>query len=599
MTTPPLSSAGRSRAIDDLAATGEGRRPPLDVLVIGGGVVGAGAALDATSRGLEAGVIEARDWASGTSSRSSKLLHGGLRYLEMLDFALVREALTERGLLLTRLAPHLARPVPFLYPLEHHVWERTYVGSGVALYDAMSLTGSTRTGVPFHKHLSQTAVEKLFPALREDAVVGALRYYDAQVDDARFVATLVRTAAELGTLAASRTQATAYLREEGRIVGVRAVDLETGRELAVRARHVVLATGVWTEENEGLPRRDAGTAGRSAAGAAVPVPDGQLKVLASKGIHLVVPREAIDGRGGVILRTEKSVLFIIPWDDYWVLGTTDTAWHLPRAHPVASSTDIDYLLEHVNSVLRRPLTREDVIATYAGLRPLVQPLDADPAASAKVSREHTVVGPEPGLTTIAGGKFTTYRVMAADVVDAALGERAKELPSHTDRLPLAGAVGYEVRVRQRARIAARHGWDEARVTRLLRRYGGLIGDLLALVDEDPELGRPVPHLDRYLKAEIVYAVTHEGALHLEDVLVRRTRASYEVRDRGADAAEAVAGLMAPLLGWDGRTVRGEIGAYRERVRAERRAEAEPTDETAEARRSQAPEIRPPVGGAVA
>ncbi len=267
----------------------------LDVLVVGGGVVGTGAALDAVTRGLSVGLVEQRDLGSGTSSRSSKLVHGGLRYLEMLDFALVREALTERGLLLTRLAPHLVRPVPFLYPL-HHAWERPYVGAGVALYDAMAMASPHGMGLPKHRHLTRRQVARIAPDLRVEGLHGAIRYYDCQVDDARLVTTLARTAAGSGAHLATRTKVTGFLRAGERVVGVRARDLEGGVDLEIRARVVINAAGVWTDHVQELLGGDA-----------------QLDVDASKGVHLVVPRDRIRSECGFITKTEKSVLFVIPW----------------------------------------------------------------------------------------------------------------------------------------------------------------------------------------------------------------------------------------------------------------------------------------------
>ena len=572
-----LSPANRTAAIEAMSATS------LDVLVIGGGVTGAGAALDAASRGLSVGLLEQRDWASGTSSRASKLVHGGLRYLEMLDFALVREALHERGLLVGRLAPHLVHPVPFLYPIRHRIWERVYIGSGIALYDVLGgLLGRVGgRGVPLHRHLSRKALRRAAPSLRPDAAVGAIRYWDAKVDDARLVQVLVRTAVGHGALAASRTQVTGYLEEDGRVAGVRAVDLETGRELSIRARHVIGATGVWTDQTQELFRTQG------------------LTVRASKGVHIAVPREAIAGEDGFILRTEKSVLFIIPWPTHWVIGTTDTPWDLAKDHPVATSADVDYLLEHANAVLRRPLTREDVLGVYTGLRPLLQPVGVEAGGTTRVSREHTVATVRPGLTVIAGGKYTTYRVMARDVVAMALADRAPgedpdaPIPaSLTEELPLVGADGYLVRWNRRAHLAAHHGWTETRVEHLLDRYGSLVDEVLGLVDGDPDLGRPLEGAPDYLRAEVVYAVTAEGALHLEDVLTRRTRLSYEQADRGTASARPAAELMAGLLGWDDERREREISTYLARVEAERAAEAMPDDTSAERARLQAPEITP-------
>ncbi len=572
-----LSPANRSAALEAMSGA------VLDVLVIGGGVTGAGAALDAASRGLSVGLLEQRDWASGTSSRASKLVHGGLRYLEMLDFALVREALHERGLLVGRLAPHLVHPVPFLYPIRHRIWERAYIGSGIALYDVLGglLGRAGGRGVPLHRHLSRKGLRRAAPSLRPDAAVGAIRYWDAKVDDARLVQVLVRTAVGHGARAASRTQVTGYLEEDGRVAGVRAVDLETGRHLEIRARHVIGATGVWTDQTQELFRAQG------------------LTVRASKGVHIAVPREAIAGEDGFILRTEKSVLFIIPWPTHWVIGTTDTPWDLAKDHPVATSADVDYLLEHANAVLKRPLSREDVLGVYTGLRPLLQPVDAEAGGTTRVSREHTVATVRPGLTVIAGGKYTTYRVMARDVVAMALADRAPgedpdaAIPaSLTEELPLVGADGYLVRWNRRVHLAAHHGWTETRVEHLLDRYGSLVDEVLAMVDEDPDLGRPLEGAPDYLRAEVVYAVTAEGALHLEDVLTRRTRLSYEQADRGTASARPAAELMARLLGWDDARREREISTYLARVEAERAAEAMPDDTSAERARLQAPEITP-------
>jgi glycerol-3-phosphate dehydrogenase len=545
----------------------------LDVLVVGAGVVGAGTALDAATRGLVTGLVEARDWASGTSSRSSKLIHGGLRYLEMLDFDLVREALKERGLLLERLAPHLVRPVPFLYPLKHRGWERLYAGSGVALYDAMSISSGHGRGLPAHRHLTRQQALRVAPALRKDALVGALQYYDAQMDDARYVTTLVRTAASYGALVANRAKVVAFLREGERVVGVRVKDVEGGGEHEVRARQVVNATGVWTDDTQALIGER-----------------GQFHVRASKGIHLVVPKDRIHSSTGLILRTEKSVLFVIPWGRHWIVGTTDTDWDGDKEHPAASSADIDYLLEHVNSVLLVPLTRDDVEGVYAGLRPL---LAGESEASSKLSREHRVAHPVPGLVVVAGGKYTTYRVMAKDAVDAAvhaLDQRVAECV--TEDVPLIGAEGYNALWNTRARIAARTGLHVARVEHLLNRFGAMTQDLLELIAADPSLREPLTGADDYLRAEVVHAVSHEGARHLDDVLTRRTRISMETFDRGTRCAREVAGLMAPALGWDKGQIEKEIERYEKRVRAERESQRQPDDLTADAARLGAPEIAP-------
>ncbi|UQA94751.1 glycerol-3-phosphate dehydrogenase/oxidase [Streptomyces halobius] len=567
MKTATLGPAQRTEALTRMAES------ELDILVIGGGVVGAGTALDAATRGLATGLVEARDWASGTSSRSSKLIHGGLRYLEMLDFALVREALKERGLLLGRLAPHLVKPVPFLYPLQHKGWERWYAGSGVALYDGMSVTSGYGRGLPVHRHLSHKRALSVAPCLKKNALVGGLQYYDAQMDDARYVATIVRTAAAYGAQVANRARVVGFLREGERVVGARVQDVETGHEYEIRARQVVNATGVWTDDTQALIGER-----------------GQFHVRASKGIHLVVPKDRIHSTTGLILRTEKSVLFVIPWGRHWIVGTTDTDWDLDKAHPAASSADIDYLLEHVNAVLAVPLTRDDVEGVYAGLRPL---LAGESDATSKLSREHTVAHPVPGLVVVAGGKYTTYRVMAKDAVDEAvhaLDQRVAECV--TEDVPLVGAEGYKALWNARARIAARTGLHVARIEHLLNRYGALTEELLELVVTDPSLGEPLAAAEDYLRAEVVYACTHEGARHLDDVLTRRTRISIETFDRGTRSAREVAELMAPALGWDKDQIEKEIAHYQKRVEAERESQRQPDDLTADAARLGAPDIVP-------
>ncbi|MFI0777976.1 glycerol-3-phosphate dehydrogenase/oxidase [Streptomyces sp. NPDC021212] len=567
MKTPALGPAERGEALARMADR------ELDVLVVGGGVVGAGTALDAATRGLETGLVESRDWASGTSSRSSKLVHGGLRYLEMLDFALVREALKERGLLLERIAPHLVKPVPFLYPLKHRGWERAYAGAGVALYDAMSISSGHGRGLPVHRHLTRTRALRVAPCLRKDALVGALQYYDAQVDDARFVTSLVRTAARYGAHVANRARVVGFLREGARVVGARVHDLEQGGEFEVRARQVVNASGVWTDETQALIGER-----------------GQFHVRASKGIHLVVPRDRIHSTTGLILRTEKSVLFVIPWGRHWIIGTTDTGWDLDKAHPAASSADIDYLLEHVNEVLAVPLTRDDVEGVYAGLRPL---LAGESDATSKLSREHTVAHPVPGLVVVAGGKYTTYRVMAKDAVDEAVhGLDRRVGPCVTEDVPLAGAVGYNALWNARARMARRTGLHVARVEHLLNRYGALTEEVLELIAADPRLGEPLTAADDYLRAEVVYAASHEGARHLDDVLTRRTRISIETFDRGTRGAREAAELMAPVLGWGQEQIDKEVEHYEKRVEAERESQRQPDDLTADAARLGAPDIVP-------
>jgi glycerol-3-phosphate dehydrogenase len=543
-------------------------RERFDIVVIGGGVVGCGAALDAASRGLSVALVEARDYAAGTSSRSSKLLHGGLRYLEQAQLPLVREALHERDLMLERLCPHLARPVPFLIPLERPGADRAYLGAGAALYDLLARSRA----VPRHRHLTRRGALRLAPALRPDGLAGGILLHDGQVDDARHTVTLARTAARHGAVLAPSARATGFLRAGERITGVRVRDLESAREIDVRGRIVLNAAGVWTDELQSL------LGGR-----------GRFRVRASKGVHLVVPRDRIQADAGLLLRTPTSVLFVIPWGWRWLIGTTDTAWNLDLAHPAATRADIDYLLERVNRILRSPLTTDDVTGVYAGLRPL---LAGETDETSRLSREHSVASPAPGLVAVAGGKYTTYRIMARDAVDAAArGMDLTVAPSCTEQLPLIGADGWRGLMNARERMADGAGLHVARIEHLLQRFGSETAALLDLMQERPELAEPIDGAETYLRAEALWAVTHEGALHLDDVLTRRTRISIETWDRGLAAAEPAARLMAEALDWDDGDVRREVEHYRARVEAERRSQEEPSDETADSARLAAPDSR--------
>jgi glycerol-3-phosphate dehydrogenase len=369
------------------------------------------------------------------------------------------------------------------------------------------------------------------------------------------------------------------------VVGARVADLTDGSSFTVRARSVIAATGVWSDDIGAM------------LGEAAP----SLKVRASKGVHLVVPRSAIDGAGisaaggtqaGLILRTPTSVLFVIPWHDRWIVGTTDTPWRLDRDHPAASSADITYLLGQVNRVLVRPLTEDDILGVYAGLRPL---LAGESDETSRLSREHAVVTPVPGLVLVAGGKYTTYRVMAEDAVDAAVAGLPGVPPSGTAELPLVGAHRWtEVRDRA-AELAAGSGLAEEVVERLLERHGDRIGDVLDLVRADPELARPVEGAPGYLAAEVVHAVRAEGALHLDDVMTRRTRISIETGHRGVASAPHVARLMATVLGWQPDFLAREVAHYEARVEAERESQRMPDDRTADAARLGAPDVRAGVG----
>ena len=540
----------------------------FDVLVVGGGVTGAGTALDATTRGLSTALVEARDYASGTSSRSSKLFHGGLRYLEQMNFALVREALRERELSMTHLAPHLVQPVSFLYPLERRVRERPYVGAGLILYDTLG----GKSSLPRHRHLTRTGARALCPALRADALVGGIRYYDAQCDDARHTMTLARTAAHHGAVVRNSTEVVELIKDGDRIAGAVLTDTDTGARCEVRANVVINCTGVWTDDIQRL------SGGR-----------GRFNVRSSKGIHLVVPRDRINSDTGLILRTEKSVLFIIPWGSRWIIGTTDTDWTLDRAHPAASRSDIDYLLTRVNEVLTTPITRDDVVGIYAGLRPL---LSGESEETSQLSREHAVARSMPGLVSVAGGKYTTYRIMARDAVDAAGEDLGRTIPkSVTESVPLLGADGYVAMTNRLDALSKELNVSNWQLRRLLRRYGSMVEELLEPVEEQPDLLAPVAGAPEYLSAEILYAATHEGALHLDDLLTRRTRISIETGHRGTESADFVARLVAPVLGWDEETVKREVATYLARVESERASQEEAEDAAADAARLLAPELR--------
>ncbi|SON60482.1 Glycerol-3-phosphate dehydrogenase 2 [Mycobacterium simulans] len=540
----------------------------FDVVVIGGGVVGSGCALDAATRGLKVALVEARDFASGTSSRSSKMFHGGLRYLEQLEFGLVREALYERELSLTTLAPHLVKPLPFLFPLTKRWWERPYIAAGIFLYDSL---GGAKS-VPAQKHMTRAGALRLSPGLKRSSLIGGIRYYDTVVDDARHTMTVARTAAHYGAVVRCSTQVVALLREGDRVIGVRVRDSEDGSVTEVRGHVVINATGVWTDEIQALSKQR-----------------GRFQVRASKGVHVVVPRDRIVSDVAIILRTEKSVMFVIPWGSHWIIGTTDTDWNLDLAHPAATKADIDYILGTVNTVLATPLTHADIDGVYAGLRPLLAGESDD---TSKLSREHAVAVPAAGLVAIAGGKYTTYRVMAADAVDAAAEFiPARVATSITQKVPLVGADGYFALINQTENVGATRGLHPYRVRHLLDRYGSLIDEVLALAAKDPSLLGPIKEAPGYLKVEALYAVTAEGALHLEDILARRMRISIEYPHRGVDCAREVAELVAPVLGWSAADTDREVANYRARVEAEILSQAQPDDVSADMLRASAPEAR--------
>ncbi len=541
MFSSELSPEQRDAAIQSLASD------EFDVLVIGGGVTGAGAVLDAASRGLKVALVEARDLASGTSSRSSKLIHGGLRYLEQYDFKLVREALHERELMVSSLSPHLVKPVGFLYPLHEKLKDRTYVGAGLALYDV--LRGFQRA-LPWHKHMSAKKIAEIAPSLRQDIVTGAVKYYDAQVDDARHTMTIIRTALRHGATIATRVEVDQLIKDGKKVIGATVTDTVTGKKIKVSSKTVVMCAGIWSDE---MHERFGLKAGYG--------------VTMSKGVHIVVPGSAIKSNTGIILKTAVSVLFLIPWGDKWIVGTTDTPYDGDRAHPYATTEDVQYILDQANKVLEPQLKREEIIGVYAGLRPLVA--NTKGSATTKLSREHTTDRSAPGFVSIAGGKYTTYRVMGKDAIDMAVTDLRRIVNSScTEKLPLVGADGYYALVQQSAQIAAQYGIEEKAVTHLLNRYGSLISEVLELIVEDKKLAKPLAEGLPYLKAEIVYAASHEGAMSVDDVISRRTRLAFEAPQAGIDLAEDIAALIAPVLGWGAKEKKASVAEYKAQVAAE-------------------------------
>jgi glycerol-3-phosphate dehydrogenase len=516
----------------------------LDVLVIGGGITGAGVALDAATRGLRTGLVERDDFASGTSSKSSKLVHGGLRYLQQREIGLVYEGLAERQVAL-RNAPHLVRILPFLIPLftKDGIISRRLaraLGSALWMYD---LTGGLRIGKR-HKRISADETIEHMPSLRADRVAGAYVYYDAHTDDARFTLAVARTAAAHGAVIANYAGVTSLHKDaDGQVRGARVQ--ANGDELDVRARVVVNAAGVWADDVRALDE------------------DGHPNsIRPAKGIHITVPWNKVRNDVAIVLPVPKDrrSVFVVPWGDLTYVGTTDTDYDGALDDPQCTPDDIAYLLGALNVAIGEPVDESDVLGTWAGLRPLLRA--ATDKRTADLSRTHDVRRSDSGMITVTGGKLTTYRRMAADTVhavDASLGTRRR---CRTKRVPLIGAEGFE---------APPPGLEPSRHEHLAGRYGTEAGLVEALIDDDPRLGEPlVPGLP-YLRAEAVHAVRHEMARTLDDALTRRTRARLLARDDSAAAADDVAKLIAPELGWDDAERARQVKEYRASIAAERDA----------------------------
>jgi glycerol-3-phosphate dehydrogenase len=514
------------RRAADLEALG---RETWDVVIVGGGIVGTGALLDAVSRGMRAVLIEQEDIASGTSSRSSRLIHGGLRYLEQFRIGLVREALAERSRLLA-LAPHLVHLEPLLFPIYGTPYlSKAFYDAGLTLYDIL---GARHDG-GWHRRLTTAQTLALAPTLRHAGLRGGLLYHDGVEDDARYTLAVARTAMAAGAVAVTRVRATGVRSDPGsrRIEAVRATDLLRGDKLEIPARAVVDATGVWAAEPDH------------------PLGSGSLHILPSRGAHLVVRRERIPNQTGLTIRVPGKIVFLVPWGEHWLIGTTDAPFEGPAAHPTAAGWEVDKLLDTVNATMTVNLGRDDVVGTFAGLRPLIAP---SAGSTVKASREHRVSVEANGVVRIGGGKYTTYRVMALDVIDAVLGrEAARTRRSQTVDWRLVGAADGDAQARiaaELATISAVQACGPLAAAQLVARHGTEAPAVVSLGAE-LDLLRPLAPGRAFLEAEVAWAARQELALTLDDVLARRTRLAQELPDRGAAIAPRVAEILGAELGW--------------------------------------------------
>lgn len=556
----PLSSTVREHNLQAFA------NDRFDVLVIGGGVTGAGVALDAVARGYRVALVEKSDFASGTSSKSTKLVHGGIRYLPNFDFALVHEGLVERGILLQN-APFLVHPLAFVLPI--YRGDRHPVGmpfttpggigldalldAGLWMYDLMAGKHSIRR----HRHLSRQAVLRYAPALVREKLKDGFIYYDAQTNDARLTMALVRTAAQYGAVMANYAEVTAFLLEHGRVCGAKVRDVLNDTEIELRARHVVNATGIFSERVEALL---GGTP--------------EVRVEPSKGVHLVLAREDIKLADAAVVLPEtedKRILFLVPWESRVIFGTTDTgSGDLDR--PAAAPADIAYLLTHLNRYFSLQITEEQLISTYVGYRPLFKPRGQTTRSTARLSRTHAVLNHAAGLLTIVGGKLTTYRRMAQDTVDL-LSQRDGMKPLHpTLALPLRGSAGWATARGEVERRGERLGLGADIIHHLSQSYGGEAHTVLDLVERDPSLAQPLVADLPAIQAEVIAACRYEMAMTPYDVLARRTSLTLEDRRRGLDAVEQVAKLMAPELSWSPARQAELVAHYRALIQAQIAAE---------------------------
>ena len=550
ITMQPLSSATRMHNLSRL------NEEEFDVLVVGGGVTGAGVALDAVARGYKVALVEKVDFASGTSSKSTKLVHGGIRYLPNFDFALVHEALTERGILL-QIAPFLVHPIGFVLPI--YEGDRHPVGIpfttprgiglgfildiGLWLYDILA----GRRNVKLHRRLGRQKVLQLAPAMVSEGLKDGFIYYDAQTNDARLTMALIRTAAQYGAVIANYAEVTSFVKEEGKVGGAHVLDRLSGQEITVRARYVVNATGIFSEGIEALTGEEP-----------------EVSIEPSKGVHLVFAREDLKlGDSAIVLpeTDDKRILFIVPWESRAIFGTTDTGTG-DLNHPVVTQQEVAYLLGHLNRYLNVHLTEENIISTYAGYRPLVRPGRRSKRSSARLSRTHVVLEGASGMVSIFGGKLTTYRRMAQDTVDV-LSRRDGAKPMHpTQSLPLYGSGGWPSAQRELEKKGATMGLSSQTLKHLGRSYGAEALNVLKLIAEDASLAQLLIDDLPYIRAEVVHACRQEMAMTPYDVLARRTSITLEDRQRGLGILEDIAALVAKEQGWLPEQQQAMIETYR-------------------------------------
>jgi glycerol-3-phosphate dehydrogenase len=539
----------RTRAADlaDAAAA------ELDVLVVGMGATGAGVALDAASRGLRVAVVDMGDLASGTSSKSSKLVHGGLRYLENYEFGLVREGVTERQLLL-RLAPHLVRPMDFLYPVWPDTAKRRLLGLGLTTYDVFALAMSGGTGVRRHERITAEEAVALAPALAESGLLHSYLYGDCATDDARLVLAVVQAARSFGALTVPYAEVTGLLSTDGTVRGATVRDRVAGRDVELRARYIVNATGVWVDRLQALE-----SPGRPAV------------VQPSKGVHVVVPHDRLPLREASILLPSRQgdgrSMFAIPYGEQTILGTTDTPYDGRLEDLSLTGADLEYVLAAGNDVFRAGLTPDDVLGAWAGARPLIR--EAGATSMKDVSRRHTLVEGDGGLLTITGGKLTTYRRMARDVVDRIVERDGRRARCRTDEIPLGSTAPLEQVRSEVVTAAATLGLDERVADGLVRQHGERAHEVLSLVAADPDLGQLLSPWAPHILADVVHAARAEGAVTLDDVLGRRMRLSLRAKDAGLPSAPLAARLLAAETGRDEDWAAAQVAAYADAVRRER------------------------------